>query len=222
MNYILLFLAVIIGYFIATLVKGKNIKFMPIFLAFSGAFLLSITLFELVPEVFETPTKQTGVFILIGIVLQICLEFFSKGAEHGHVHMDAQKHVFPWVLFLSLSVHALFEGFPIHEHNHLLLGVLVHKIPIAIILSLFFIKAGYSKTVSISFLILFAIMTPLGTWMSNHVAFLQAYTNQITAITIGVFLHVSTIILFESSKNHKFNLSKMTAVIIAMVLAYFL
>jgi len=222
MNYIILFLAVIIGYFIATLVKGKNIKLMPIFLAFSGAFLLSITLFELVPEVFETPTKQTGVFILIGILLQICLEFFSKGAEHGHVHMDAQKHVFPWVLFISLSIHALFEGFPIHEHNHLLLGVLVHKIPISIILSLFFIKAGYSKVVSISFLILFAIMTPLGTWMSNHVEFLQAYTNQITAITIGVFLHVSTIILFESSKNHKFNLSKMTAVVIAMVLAYFL
>ena len=222
MNYIILFLAVIVGYFIATLVKGKNLKLMPIFLAFSGAFLLSITLFELVPEVFETPTKQTGVFILIGIVLQICLEFFSKGAEHGHVHMDAQKHVFPWVLFISLSIHALFEGFPIHEHNHLLLGVLVHKIPISIILSLFFIKAGYSKVVSISFLILFAIMTPLGTWMSNHVEFLQAYTNQITAITIGVFLHVSTIILFESSKNHKFNLSKMTAVVLAMVLAYFL
>lgn len=222
MNYILLFSAVIIGYFIATIVKGKNIKLMPIFLAFSGAFLLSITLFELVPEVFEAHSKETGVFILIGILLQICLEFFSKGAEHGHVHMDAQKHVFPWVLFISLSIHALLEGFPIHEHNHLLLGVMVHKIPIGIILSLFFIKAGYSKAVSISFLILFGLMTPLGSWMSEHVEFLQAYANQITAVTIGVFLHVSTIILFESSKNHKFNLSKMTAVVLAMVIAYFL
>jgi len=222
MNYIILFLSVIIGYFIATLVKGKNLKFMPIFLAFSGAFLLAITLFELVPEVFETPSKQTGVFILIGIVLQICLEFFSKGAEHGHVHMDAQKHVFPWVLFLSLSIHAVLEGFPIDEHNHLLLGVLVHKLPISIILSLFFIKAGYSKLVSLTFLVLFGLMTPLGSWISQHVESLQDYSNQITAITIGVFLHVSTTILFESSKNHKFNLSKMTAVILAMVLAYFL
>lgn len=222
MNYIILFLAVILGYFIASMVKGKNLKFMPIFLAFSGSFLLSITMLELLPEVFHEPKKLTGVFILIGILLQISLEFFSKGAEHGHVHMDAQKHVFPWVLFFSLSIHALLEGFPIDEHNHLLLGVLVHKLPISIILSLFFIKAGYSRIVSLTFLVLFGLMTPLGTWMSQHVESLQDYSNQITAITIGVFLHVSTTILFESSKNHKFNLSKMTAVILAMVLAYFL
>ena len=158
MNYIVLFLAVIIGYFIASLVKGKNIKFMPIFLAFSGSFLLSITMLELLPEVFEVASKLTGVYILIGILLQICLEFFSKGAEHGHVHMDAQKHVFPWVLFFSLSIHAFLEGFPIDEHNHLLIGVLVHKLPISIILSLFFIKAGYSKFVSLSFLVLFAVI----------------------------------------------------------------
>jgi zinc transporter ZupT len=195
---------------------------MPIFLAFSGAFLLAITLFELLPEAFEVPSKNIGVFILLGILLQIFLEFFSKGAEHGHVHIQNRKQQFPWLLLISLSIHAILEGFPIAEGNHLLLGVIVHKIPIAIILSLFFLKANYSKITTILFLFIFALMTPFGNWVSLHSDVLAQYSSEITAITIGVFLHVSTTILFESSKNHTFNLSKMTAVIIAVLLAYFL
>jgi len=154
--------------------------------------------------------------------LQIFLEFFSQGAEHGHVHTQLKNHVFPWILFFSLSIHALFEGFPINKANNLMAGVIVHKIPIALILSLFFIKANYSKTRTILFLFLFALMTPLGSWVSINFEVLQLYKTQINAIAIGIFLHVSTTILFESSKDHKFNLSKMIAVIVAIIIAYLL
>ena len=71
MNYLLLFLAVAIGYLIALFLKKRELKNMEVFLAFSGAFLLSITVFELLPEVFEAPSKSIGVFIMIGILLQI-------------------------------------------------------------------------------------------------------------------------------------------------------
>ncbi len=222
MGYISLFLSVVIGYVLALVLKVKEVKQVSIFLAFSGAFLLSVTIFELLPEVYHTPSKDIGVYIIIGILLQIFLEFFSKGAEHGHVHLHSKKQIFPWLLFLSLSIHALLEGFPISEDNNLMIGVIVHKIPIALILSLFFIKSKYSKTTTLIFLFLFALMTPLGNWMSNHMLFSPEFELKITAITIGVFLHVSTTILFESSKNHKFNLSKMIAVVIAVLLAYFL
>ena len=77
MKYILLFLAVAVGYLIALLVKTKKIKLMSVFLAFSGAFLLSITLFNLLPEVFETTSNNIGVYIMSGILVQIFLEFFS-------------------------------------------------------------------------------------------------------------------------------------------------
>ncbi len=195
---------------------------MPLFMAFSGAFLLSLTIFELLPEVFKTPSKNIGVYIILGILLQIFLEFFSKGAEHGHVHLQTQKQIFPWLLFFSLSIHALLEGFPISEDNNLLLGIIVHKIPITVILSLFFIKANYRNSTILIFLLLFAFMTPLGNWVSNNLEFIQAYKIQITAVTIGIFLHISTTILFESSQNHKFNLSKMTVVVIAIIIAYLL
>ena len=157
---------------------------------------------------------------MLGILLQIFLEFFSKGAEHGHVHLHSENKHFPWMLFISLSVHAFMEGFPISEENNLLLAIIIHKIPVAIILSFFFITAGYRKSTTLFFLFFFALMTPLGNFISINYNFVHQYETQITAVVIGIFLHVSTTILFESSKNHKFNLTKMTAVIAAVIIAY--
>ncbi|MFT4801800.1 MAG: zinc transporter ZupT [Flavobacteriaceae bacterium] len=222
MIYLLLFSSVFIGYLIALILKVKEVKTLSIYLAFSGAFLLALTIFELLPEVYQNPNKTIGVYIIAGILLQIVLEFFSQGAEHGHVHIHDHNNSFPWLLFISLSIHALLEGVPINVNNNLLLGIMVHKIPIALILSIFFIKANYKKSTTLLFLILFGLMTPLGNWLSNNFEIIQNYHKEITAIAIGVFFHVSTTILFESSKNHQFNVSKMSAVIIAVVMAYFL
>ncbi len=222
MNYLLLFLAVALGYIVALFLRKRELKNMEVFLAFSGAFLLSITVFELLPEIFETPSKSIGVYIMLGILLQIFLEFFSKGAEHGHVHLHSETKNFPWLLFLSLCIHAFMEGFPISENNNLLLGIIIHKIPVAIILSFFFITAGYKRHITLLFLFFFALMTPIGSYISTNYNLVHQYETQITAVVIGIFLHVSTTILFESSKNHKFNLTKMTAIIIAVILAYFI
>ncbi|MGO3183770.1 MAG: ZIP family metal transporter [Aequorivita sp.] len=222
MNYLLLFLAVAVGYLVARFLKNKEMRNMEVFLAFSGAFLLSITVFELLPHVFETPSKSIGVYIMLGILLQISLEFFSKGAEHGHIHLHSEAKHFPWILFVSLSIHAFMEGFPISEDNNLLVAIIIHKVPVAIILSFFFITAGYKRSTTLLFLFFFALMTPLGSYISTHYNFVHQYETQITAVVIGIFLHVSTTILFESSKDHKFNLSKMSAVILAVAIAYFL
>ena len=222
MLYILLFLSVLVGYGIALIFKSKESGQLNLLLAFSGAFLLSLTIFELLPEVFEEPSKSIGIWIMAGILLQICLEFFSKGAEHGHVHLHSKGKNFPWLLFISLSIHALLEGFPVTIDNNLLYGVLVHKIPIAVILSLFFIRADYSKAITISFLVLFAFMTPLGNYLSEEITVFKAYETEISALVIGIFLHVSTTILFESSKDHKFNMAKMSVIVLGIVLAYFL
>lgn len=220
MTYLFLFLAVVAGYGLALLLKSGKTDRMPIYLAFSGAFLLSMTILELLPEVFEMPTDRIGIFIMAGILLQICLEFFSKGAEHGHVHINSLDKHFPWLLFVSLSVHALLEGFPISEENNMLIGVIVHKIPVAAILALFFIKSGYSKTIMLSFLLLFSLMTPLGSLLSHELHFLGIFATEITALVIGIFLHVSTTILYESSKDHRFNLAKLIIIIMGFGLAY--
>jgi zinc transporter ZupT len=199
--------------------KQKNLKLL---LAFSGAFLLSVTVFDLLPKVFEDDGHDIGLFIMLGILLQICLEFFSKGAEHGHLHLDKAKKVFPWMLFISLCVHALLEGFPVHGNEKLLYGIIVHKLPIALILTSFFINSKLPSWKAVIFLLLFAIMTPLGSFLSESVTWLTKYSQEIMAIVIGIFLHISTTILFESNEGHTFNFSKLAIIVTAIVMAYFI
>ena len=65
-------------------------------------------------------------------------------------------------------------------------------------------------------------MTPLGSWLKLQFEFIQTYAAYLNAIVIGVFLHISTTILFEASKNHKFNASKLGVIILGIILAYFM
>lgn len=222
-KYLFPIYAVILGFIIVKLTKNKPIKNIKLLLAFSGAFLMSLTFFDLLPEVYEhLEAKKTGLFIMIGVLFQIFLEFFSKGAEHGHVHIHKNSHTFPWLLFISLCIHAFLEGFPIHQHNDMVYGVLIHKIPIAILITTYLVQSDFKTLQILSFLTLFGIMTPLGTVISNNVAMVSDYLVYINAIVIGVFLHISTTILFESSEGHKFNLNKILAIIVAIVIAYFI
>ena len=64
-------------------------------------------------------------------------------------------------------------------------------------------------------------MSPLGILVSDKISFFNLYHTEITALIIGVFLHISTIILFESSENHKFNFKKFTAILLGILLTIF-
>jgi len=222
MNYLLLFGAVILGFIVATIFKIKALKNVNLYLAFSGAFLLGTTIFELLPEAFNTHDEKIPLFIVIGLLIQICLEFFSKGAEHGHFHTKNSNKAFPILLFVSLSIHALLEGMPISHHHNLLFAIIIHKLPIAIILSLFFYESGYSKYKTLILILIFASMSPLGLFIMNFIPSLTHFSSEITAIVIGIILHVSSVILFESSKNHTFNLAKFITILSAFFLAYLL
>lgn len=222
-KYLFPIYAVIIGFVIVKLSKNKPIKNIKLLLAFSGAFLLSLTIFDLLPSVYDhMEAKLTGLFIMVGILLQIFLEFFSKGAEHGHVHIHKNSTMFPWLLFFSLCLHAFLEGFPINQHNDMVYGVLVHKIPIAILITTYLYQSDYKAVQIFTFLVLFALMTPLGTLMSNEFTTVDTYIHYINAVVIGIFLHISTTILFESSEGHKFNLNKMIVILLAVVIAYYI
>ena len=220
MSYLLPILAVLFGFSFVLIIKPQKSKNIKLLLAFSGAFLLSLTIFDLLPEVYnkQNPTKA-GIFIILGILFQIFLEFFSKGAEHGHVHLQKNKAVFLWLLFVSLSIHAILEGFPVHQHKTLVYGIIIHKIPIAIILTSFFLEARIKRNQIIIFLLLFSLMTPLGSFISTW-KWATYYSEEINALVIGIFLHISTTILFESSENHTFNLRKITAIIAGIITAY--
>ncbi|OYQ42024.1 ZIP family metal transporter [Flavobacterium cyanobacteriorum] len=237
MIYILPFLSVILGYAAALVLKPENKKSLKLLLAFSGAFLLSLTVMHLLPEVYESSlhahenhmhghshNRPVGIYIMAGIVFQIILEYFSKGAEHGHVHIHGYKHLqkMPWLLFFSLCVHALLEGMPVSHHHDMAWGIAIHHFPIAIILTAFFVNSGLDRAAIMLFMLAFAAMTPLGTLLSGELRFISDYYTEISAVVVGILFHISSTIIFESSEGHKFNLAKLLVIILGVVIAYFM
>lgn len=222
MNYLLPLLSVIIGYIFALVIKPKDKTNLKLLLAFSGSFLLSITVIHLLPEVYETSNHSIGIFIMFGILFQIILEFFSKGAEHGHVHGQKKMLHIPWLLFISLCIHAFLEGFPVSHHHDLAIGIAIHHFPIAIILTTFFVNATLNKKAIFLFMAIFALMTPLGTIASNYLPVLNDYYPEITAVVIGILFHISSTIIFETTEGHKFNIAKVSMIIFGIALAYFI
>ena len=216
-------LAVLFGVLIVLLLSKSKPLNLKLFLAFSGAFLLSTTIFELLPEVYShLETKKIGVYIMCGILLQILLEFYSKGAEHGHLHHNESKKIFPWFLFISLGIHAFFEGFPLKDHHNIIIGVVIHKIPIAILITTYLLKSKLPKLKVVLFLLIFTAMTPLGSLAAEFLSISPTVIYSINSVVIGMFFHISTIILFESSEGHHFNLNKILMIISAVVLAYYI
>ena len=114
------------------------------------------------------------------------------------------------------------EGFPVGDHHELAYGIAIHHLPIAIILTTFFMKAALNKTALFGFMLTFAIMTPLGTLVSDLVTISDDLNTFIIAIVIGILFHISSTIIFESSEGHKFNIAKISMIVLGIVLAYFI
>ena len=230
--YLLLFLGVLISGSFIFLIKNENEKFIKLLLSFSGAFLFSISILNLIPEIYSSKSSvNIGIFILIGFIFQVLLDFLTKGIEHGHSNDHIHEHhVFPITIMIGLCIHSFLEGMPIvdsfnKEIQHtLLVGIIIHNIPISILLMSLFLSTGMKKTTAFLFLILFALVTPAGSFTSNLIntninGNISEYFNWIMGIVVGVFLHVSTSILFETSENHQYNIQKFITVLFGVSIA---
>lgn len=211
---------------------GKNA--LKLLLAFSGAFLLTISVMHLIPEIYQGGLgMKAGLFILLGFFLQLLLDYFTEGVEHGHTHVCEHDHAkgrLPVGMLIGVCLHSFLEGLPLTEpggapdHAHdllqykLLAGISLHNIPIAVTFMTMLLHLHVKKQKAILLLLLFAIMTPLGLLTSelvgSRMADLAQYYEMVMAVVVGIFLHISTTILFESSENHRFNLVKFLVILL--------
>lgn len=225
-GYILLFTTVTAAGLLYFLFKKSNVIYLKLSLAFTGSYLFAISMIHLMPGVFNSGVEHIGYYILAGFFIQLMLEYFSEGIEHGHIHVHQHnKTTFPLAMMVGLCIHSFLEGMPLasqfnHEdHNHsLLAGILLHHLPVAFALVSMLVGSGISKKWTIFNLLLFAFMAPAGALFSTilsetEILHLSNYYNQIMAVVIGIFLHISTTILFESSSDHRFNLYKLAVII---------
>lgn len=207
-------------------VKQKWVKFL---LTFSGAFLFAFTILHFIPDIYRDYKWQTGLFVLLGFTIQILLEFMSQGIDHGHVHLNTSKPLSISAL-IGLYIHALLEAMPLaaheghhHHHNHsgdyLLMGLILHKIPVAIILGTLLQHHFKNKIKSTLVLLSFAIMAPIGLFLADYFKFLYEIQQELMAIVVGIFLYISTTILFEINKDHKFNAVKLISIMVGFAVA---
>ncbi|HOS49633.1 MAG TPA: ZIP family metal transporter [Bacteroidia bacterium] len=233
-DYLILFLSVISGGGLYFLIKNPGPGFLKLLLSFSGAFLFAITVLHLMPEVYSGSVPKIGMWIMAGFFVQIILEFFSEGIEHGHVHVHHHQHnAFPITMMISLCLHSFLEGMPLaggehagHDHGShqsLLFGIALHHIPVAFALLSMLVASGIGNKKAFFYLTVFALMGPLGAFTGTIAAtgslnIIAGYQDQIMAIVIGIFLHISTTILFETSSDHRFNLYKMMAILLGGII----
>jgi len=218
-GYIVLFASVLLGALSVILFKPQS-KTISLLLAFSGAYLLSIIFIKFLPNIYNKGIENIGVFLLIGLMVQLSLEFLIKGHKHEHLHHEGEKH-FPVSLLFGLYLHAFVEGMPLSDHHQhdLLWAIALHHFPMAMVMASIMIFSNWNKKLVFLFVLFFGLMTPFGAFVGGYFTFLVEYAVYVNAIVAGVLLHISTIILFESSQEYKFNMIKFSAVILGIFLA---
>ena len=140
LSYILLTVIVFASGLSLFLFRKINATLLKLLLSFSAAYLFAISVLHLVPEVYASQDKYIGLYVLIGFFLQIILEIFSQGIEHGHVHIHKEHvHAFPLAMMIGLCIHSFLEGMPLVQNfsdsttqYSLLTGIILHHIPVEI------------------------------------------------------------------------------------------
>lgn len=239
---ITLVLVAIIGAALGEWLGDRFKQHMPLLLSFGGAFLLGLCFLHLLPEAFVM-NAGAGQWVIAGFLLQIGLEYLSKGMEHGHVHGNR----FGLLAFLSLCLHALIEAMPfgldtaqlahdhMHDHGHaghhhhhpsgegqlaLLAGIALHKLPVALALATI-LKATVPKTSLRWTWILFFAATPVfGMLIAGSLPQVPAVFGALNGILVGILLHISTTILFETADGHDFNARKLLTILGGLLMSW--
>ena len=231
MDYLVLLSSIVLGVATVFLFRLNDARHIRLLNAFTGAYLLCLTMLHLLPELYhehgDAAHKSAlliGGLMLAGFFIQVALDVISMGVEHGHSHsLHGQM---PVGVIAGLCLHAFVEAMALGDeaHHHdlasrkmLLLSIVIHNYPVSIALLGMLLQSGMKRGTALGMLGLFAAMAPLGMFISAHTP-LAHYTRELMAVVIGIFMHISTTILFEASDVHRFNFAKLGAIALGTVL----
>ena len=245
LKLLVLFLTPLLAGLLVYLVpKGKNTNY-KLLLVFAGAYLFSITVIHLLPELYSQPIggPWIGLCVLSGFFLQQFLEYFTSGIEHGHIHAHgghdhhhiqttAQRNVSALVLLTALCIHAFLEGAMLaeptshsvgYDMHAILIGIALHRAPAAFALVTVLAFQLGSRRRALPHLIGFSIAAPVGLLINSYLASAEIVSQEfmifLYALVCGNFLHISTTIVFESSPEHHFNARKLAVAVLGALVA---
>jgi len=235
MDYLVLLSSIVFGALTVFWFKLHEPGRLKLLNAFTGAYLLSLTVLHLLPELYNSHNHEgghnshllIGGLILAGFFIQVALDVISMGIEHGHSH-HVHGHM-PWGVLIGLCLHAFVEALALgHSHEGeavtgersrrlLLTSIVIHNFPVSIALLGMLLQSGLSRGRALALLGVFAAMAPLGMFISSRTV-LAHHAPLLMALVVGIFMHISTTILFEASDVHRFNYKKLAFIVIGTVL----
>jgi zinc transporter ZupT len=211
-------------------------KKLHLLLAFSGSFLLSITFLHLLPETFEEVGHKAGLYVLGGFFLQLIIQRFTHGVEHGHMHVNTQHddhghqvHLYP--ILLGLGIHAFMEGLPLgfnyrmpNTDAALFLAVGAHKLPEVLLVATLIRSVQGNGANAYGTLLLFSLCTPiasiLASFLGTRYMAISATVVVLIPIVAGAFIHIATTIFFESgTRQHMLTWQKVLAMLLGVAIS---
>lgn len=196
---LLIFASSMIGGGIPLLRRWSD-EYLHLFISFGAGIFLSVVFLHLLPESFAGSNSSIiGLMVLLGYLLIFFLEriLFVSGEgddEHGH-------KVVSITALLGLSVHSIIAGFGLavasvdaRLGSMIFISILAHKIPAAFSLTSLFLLGKMSRLKSLWLLVVFSLMTPLGTLLLGQIFsdISSEYLGYFTGITAGTFLYIAT------------------------------
>ena len=187
-------------------------------------------------------------FILQGM-LEYMSQGVEHGHAH-HNSADQYSGKMPWAMFFSLCLHAFIESMPLsseghtdhahHGHDHaghvhitgmetidstLLVGLILHKFPVALVLMSMLDAFGVKRSSQWLALAFFGLTPLLGMLLYRFLldsggTIAQVLPQYAGGLLIGILLHISTTILFETGDGHRFNRNKMLVTVAGLAMAF--
>ena len=236
-DLLILFLAAFLGGISTFALSNVKSRHYQLVLVFAGAYLFSVTIIHILPELFihAQDASTIGLYVLAGFFLQQILEYFTDGAEHGHIHKHksgaAHSIRGAVMLLIAMFIHAFLEGSLLahpgtlhahHDTNSLLAGIVLHKAPAAFALMSILLCSLQKKT-ALAFLMIFALASPFGLLIGDFYVENDRLSDQtfsiLFAVVSGNFLHISTTIVYESSVDHHFNTQRLSVALSGALIA---
>src|SRR3989440_12471924 len=159
MDYLLLLSSIVLGALSVFLFKLYEPRHVKLLNAFTGAYLLCLTLLHLLPELYHSSSGSVthddlriGALILAGFFTQIALDVISMGVEHGHSHHLHGR--MPVGVLAGLCLHALVEAMALgNSATHfdpasrrlLLYSIVLHNFPVSIALLGMLLQSGLKR-----------------------------------------------------------------------------
>ncbi len=223
MNLVALILTILVGLFIfigslfGIYFKDNN-KFTDFSISMAFGVIISLIIFEILPESYEILNEQVGLFrcivliivlSLIGIVILKILDLFVPHHEHEshhhHKHNNEKchnEHLYHIAIVSSVAIiiHNIIEGASLYlvSLNNITSGLLLcigiglHNLPMGLVISRTLINSNYSnkRILNISLLI------SLSTFLGGVIMLIFGSVNELVegillGITIGMLVYIS-------------------------------